>query len=219
MELRRLTPKPNRSIGDEVYRVLREAILEGNLKPNERLVEIHLAQALGVSRTPVREAIHRLEMDGLARSLPNRSAVATWFSLEDIQHVCSLRARIEGYAARLLAKRGTEASISRLEALCRKFVESSPRQQDLLNRQFHKAIIQACRADLVIKVASSLVDHSLMSRLYLLHTPDDRARTIREHEAIVRALRERNGVEADRLVREHLEWARDILLTRNLANS
>ncbi len=215
--LRRLTLKANRSISEEVYRVLREAILQGDLKPNERLVETQLAQSLGVSRTPVREAVHRLEMDDLVRSLPNRSTVvADGFSIEDIQHIYSLRARIEGYAARLLAEKGSKASINRLESLCSRFVESSPRQHDLLNRQFHQAIIQACGAERVIRVAMGLVENSLISRLYLLHTPEDRARTIREHEAIVKALRERNSTEADRLVREHLERARDILLTRHL---
>ena len=215
VELRRLPQKSNKSISDEVYRVLHEAIIEGNLKPNERLIEMQLAEALGVSRTPVREAIHRLEMDGLARSLPNRSTVAAWYSREDIRHIYSLRARVEGYAARLLAENGTAASMSKLEAICRKFVGSSPDQQDVLNRQFHKTIVQACRAERVVQVAMSLVEHSLMWRLYLLHTPEDRARSAREHEAIVRALRERNGVEADRLVREHLEWARDILVMQS----
>jgi len=214
-ELRRLIQKPNRSIGDEVYRVLREAIIRGDLRPNEHLVETQLAQALGVSRTPVREAIHRLETDGLARSLPNRSTVATWYSLEDIRHIYSMRARVEGYAARLTAERATDASLIKLEALSRKFAQALPKEQDELNRQFHQAIVQACRAERVVKVAMSLVEHSLMGRLYLLHTPEDRARSVQEHETIARALRQRNGAEAERLVQAHLEWARDILLSRN----
>ncbi len=214
-ELRRLSPKANRSVSDEVYRVLREAIIRGELKPNEHLVEMQLAQTLGVSRTPIREAIHRLETDGLARSLPNRATVAAWYTLEDIQHIYSMRARVEGYAARLTAERGTDASINRLEALSRKFAQASPKEQDELNRQFHKAIVQACRAERVINVAMSLVEHSLMGRLYLLHTTGDRLRSVREHEAIADALRGRNGADAERLVRDHLEWARDILISRN----
>ncbi|HEX9016008.1 MAG TPA: GntR family transcriptional regulator [Chloroflexota bacterium] len=214
-ELRRISPKANRSVSDEVYRVLREAIIRGDLRPNEHLVEMQLAQTLGVSRTPVREAIHRLETDGLARSLPNRSTVAAWHSAEDIQHIYSMRARVEGYAARLTAERATEASIARVESLARKFAQASPREQDSLNQQFHKAIVQACRAERVVKVAMSLVEHSLMGRLYLLHTPGDRERSVREHEAIAAALRDRNGVDAERLVRDHLEWARDILMSRD----
>lgn len=214
-ELRRISPKANRSISDEVYRVLREAIIKGDLKPNEHLVETQLAQTLGVSRTPVREAIHRLETDGLARSLPNRSTIAAWHSAEDIQHIYSMRARVEGYAARLVAEKGTDASLTKIEVLAQKFAQASPKEQDVLNRQFHKAIVQACRAERVVNVAMSLVEHSLMGRLYLLHSAEDRARSIQEHEAIARALRERNGTEAERLVRDHLEWARDILISRD----
>ena len=214
-ELRRLSQKVNKSISDEVYRVLRQAIICGELKPNEHLVETQLAQTLGVSRTPVREAIHRLETDGLARSLPNRSTVAAWYSLEDIQHIYSMRARVEGYAARLTAEKGTDATLAKLEALSLKFAQASPKEQDELNRHFHKAIVQACRAERVIKVAMSLVEHSLMGRLYLLHTPEDRVRSVKEHEAIAKALRKRDGPEAERLVHDHLEWARDILLSRN----
>ena len=214
-ELRRLSQKPNRSISDEVYRVLREAIIRGDLKPNEHLVETQLAQTLGVSRTPVREAIHRLETDGLARSLSNRSTVAAWYSLEDVKHIYSMRARVEGYAARLTAEKATDATLIKLDALSRKFAQASSKEQDELNRQFHKAIVQACRAERVIKVAMSLVEHSLMGRLYLLHTPEDRARSIQEHQAITRTLRKRDGAEAERLVKDHLEWARDILLSRN----
>ena len=195
--------------------MLREAIIRGDLKPNEHLVETQLAQTLGVSRTPVREAIHRLETDGLARSLSNRSTVAAWYSLEDVKHIYSMRARVEGYAARLTAEKATDATLIKLDALSRKFAQASSKEQDELNRQFHKAIVQACRAERVIKVAMSLVEHSLMGRLYLLHTPDDRARSIQEHQAITRTLRKRDGAEAERLVKDHLEWARDILLSRN----
>ncbi len=206
---------PNKPIAAEVYRILREAIIAGDLRPNERLVETQLADALGVSRTPVREAIHRLEVDGLVRSLPNRSTVAVWFSLEDIDHIYSIRARVEGYAARLVANRASEAVLDQLAALAKRFAASPASEQDALNRQFHKAIVEACGVDLVIRMAMSLVEHSLMSRLYLLHTPQDRSRSTAEHEAIADALRRRDGERADRLVCEHLEWARDILLGRS----
>mgnify|MGYP005843328609 CR=1 FL=1 len=214
-ELQRLTSESNRSIAAEVYLQLRKAIVEGNFRPNERLVETQIADALGVSRTPVREAIHRLEEDGLVRSLPNRSTVAVWFGPEEIDHIYSIRARVEGYAARLVAARATDAVLDELDSIARRFAESDPDEQDALNRSFHKTIINACQAPLVAKMATSLVEHSLMSRLYLLHTPQDRSRSISEHYAIARALRMRDGATADRLVCEHLEWARDILLGRN----
>ena len=99
---------------DVVFENLREAILEGKLEPGQRLMEVQLAEQLGVSRTPVREAIRKLELEGLVVMLPRKGAYVADVSLKDIIDVLDIRSPVEGLAAYLAADRITEEGVVRL---------------------------------------------------------------------------------------------------------
>ena len=100
---------------DVVFENLREAIVEGRLKPGQRLMEVQLAEQLGVSRTPVREAIRKLELEGLVVMLPRKGAYVANMSLKDLKDVLEIRASLEGLAASLAAERISDEDIKKLE--------------------------------------------------------------------------------------------------------
>ena len=106
---------------DVVFENLREAILEGKLKPGQRLMEVQLAEQLGVSRTPVREAIRKLELEGLVVMLPRKGAYVANMSLKDIMDVLEVRASLEGLAAYLAAERISDEDIKKLKDISEEF--------------------------------------------------------------------------------------------------
>ena len=109
---------------DVVFENLREAILEGKLEPGQRIMEVQLAEQLGVSRTPVREAIRKLELEGLVVMLPRKGAYVADMSLKDIIDVLEIRSSLEGLAAYLAADRITEEGVERLKAIAEDFKQS-----------------------------------------------------------------------------------------------
>mgnify|MGYP002733969358 FL=1 len=108
---------------DVVFESLREAILEGKLSPGQRLMEVQLAEQLGVSRTPVREAIRKLELEGLVVMLPRKGAYVADISLKDLVDVLEIRASLEGLSASLAAERMHEDDIKKLEKIVQDFKE------------------------------------------------------------------------------------------------
>lgn len=116
---------------DVVFENLREAILEGKLEPGQRLMEVQLAEQLGVSRTPVREAIRKLELEGLVVMLPRKGAYVADVSLKDIIDVLEIRSTLEGLAAYLAADRITEEGVERLKAIAEDFKQSIERKDDI----------------------------------------------------------------------------------------
>ena len=113
---------------DVVFENLREAILEGKLKPGQRLMEVQLAEQLGVSRTPIREAIRKLELEGLVVMLPRKGAYVANMSFKDLIDVLEIRASLEGLAASLAAERRRDEDIEELEKLAKEFEQCVKKQ-------------------------------------------------------------------------------------------
>ncbi|ACX53173.1 transcriptional regulator, GntR family [Ammonifex degensii KC4] len=217
--MRRLLPvkldnyKPLR---DVVFESLREAIIKGILKPGERLMELQLAEELGVSRTPVREALRKLELEGLVVMLPRRGAYVAGLSAKDIADIFEVRAALEALAAGLAAERITEEE---LEALERSLVELAEVMEtnDLeaivsLDTRFHEIIYRASRNDRLVQIISNLQDQIHRFRLTTLSRPGRTRETIEEHKKIVEAISERQAELAAQLAREHIENAESNLL-------
>ena len=106
---------------DVVLNTLRQAILTGELKPGERLMEIHLADKMGVSRTPIREAIRRLELEGLVTMIPRRGAVVAQITEKSMADVLEVRRALDAFCAELACDRITEEELKNLELACRHF--------------------------------------------------------------------------------------------------
>ncbi|MGQ9497394.1 MAG: GntR family transcriptional regulator [Desulfotomaculales bacterium] len=207
------TYKPLREL---VFESLREAIIQGRLKPGERLMELTLAEELGVSRTPVREAIRKLELEGFVIMVPRKGAYVSGITEKDINDVFEVRAALEALAAGLAAERITEEELDELERSLVRLAEASVAgdidavvEQDT---KFHDLIYRASRNERLIQIVSNLQDQIQRFRLATLSRPGRTRRAVEEHKKIVEAIAERNVELAQQLAREHIENAEANLL-------
>lgn len=216
------------SDAEYAYGILRRAILEGLIRPGERLVLDQLAEQLQMSRTPVREALLMLEADGLVQRRPKRGMVVRYYTERDVDEVYRLRAILEGEAVREAAPRITVEELERMRHLCEEMEELIRQAPDLeaerrvswvrtivaKNNEFHQTFIRASRFSLLQRVLRDVVEVPLIFRAFSWYTVDQLRRSNAQHEELVEALRARDAERAERIVREHLELARTALLER-----
>jgi DNA-binding GntR family transcriptional regulator len=195
---------------------LERAILIGELKPRERLVESDLAERLGLSRTPIREALRRLEERGLVRTLPHRGAVVADLSPQEAESIYAVRVCLEILATRLAAAAGTARHLDRiagLEAACAR----SASDGDLLalmaaNDRFHDAIYAAAGNPCLLELIQQLRQRVSLIRFSAWSHPDRIGRSLAEHRQIVALLRARDMTRMAGLIRKHLRVAKEASL-------
>ena len=203
----------NLSLGSRAYQELRRIILEGQVGPGKKLNEGELAKALGISRTPIREAINRLEKEGLVETFPQRGAFVIQFTEKDVYELFLIRENLEGLAARLAAEKITPSSLAKLEACVEGFKE--PFQEKDIQRysredfRFHQTIVLLSDARRLMKLVSLLLDHIRMFRLTTRGVPDRMKASLADHRRIIEAMRQKNPEEAERRMRQHLQRVRD----------
>jgi len=196
---------------DLVLQKLRDAILSGRFLPGQRLLERELVALMGVSRTPIREALRKLELEGLITTIPYKGPVVTIPTLEDAQAVFEVRAALEGQAVALFTQRANEAAIDSLResitraagALARGSVEGVL----AANNTFHDAIAAGCRNALLQSMLANLRNRIVLLRVESLSYPGRPPRSINEHRAIVRLIAGRDADKAKRLTEEHIMHA------------
>jgi len=203
----------NLSLGSRAYQELRRIILEGQVGPGKKLNEGELAKALGISRTPIREAINRLEKEGLVEIFPQRGAFVIQFTEKDVYELFLIRENLEGLAARLAAEKITPSSLAKLEACVEGFKE--PFQEKDIQRysredlKFHQTIVLLSDARRLVKLVSLLLDHIRMFRLTTRGVPDRMKASLADHRRIIEAMRQKNPEEAERRMRQHIQRVRD----------
>ncbi|ADL06841.1 GntR family transcriptional regulator [Thermosediminibacter oceani] len=198
--------KPLREI---VFEALREAIITGELKPGERLMEVQLAEEMGVSRTPVREAIRKLELEGLVVMIPRRGAYVSGLSLKDAADVFEVRQSLEGLAAALAAERITDEELESLERILVEISEAAEKDDvDTVikkDSEFHQILFKATRNDRLVQIINNLKEQIDRFRLQSF-TNRARVRSLlEEHKKIVEAISDRNVELAKKLAEEHIE--------------
>ena len=188
------------------YAQLRDAIVDGQLPPGEPLYEIHLADRLGMSRTPVREALKVLTRDGYLEELPSRGYGVPRRSLDDLREFFELREVLESSATRYAALRATPAEIARLGQLCERYEsESDDVAWAQLGHDFHNVLIAAARNTRLERVLDSLNAQIVMSRRTFARTDAaSRQIAIRDHRAIFEAVQARDEGRAQTLAAEHV---------------
>jgi DNA-binding GntR family transcriptional regulator len=215
-----LTPlgaMPDRkSLGEHVFENLRQAIIRGDVAPGDRLVESRIAEVLDISRTPVREAIHKLEREGLLRKLPHGGFTVVHLSREDIEETFGIRCVLESYAARLVALNHTEEDLIPLEKKIREFQVclAKGRFEELpkINTEFHNLFYALSRSPKLIKLINDLRDQIFRFRRILLKM-DDMAKTSNEdHRNMLEAIRQRDVDRVEKLVKEHIARGKRIVL-------
>lgn len=205
--------KPLREV---VFETIREAIISGHLRPGERLMEVQLAEEMGVSRTPVREAIRKLELEGFLIMMPRKGAYVAGISLKDITDVFEIRAALDSFAAGLAAERITEEELNSLERSLF-FVVESAGQNDLdgivhTDTDFHDIIYKASRNERLIQIVNNLREQIQRFRTTSLAFPGRMQIAVDEHRRIVEAISERNVALARALAQEHIENAENSML-------
>jgi DNA-binding GntR family transcriptional regulator len=195
--------------------LIREAILDGRLEPGKRLKEEELARELGISRTPVREALLMLQAEGLIMTVPNRGAVVRAHDAEDLQDLYQLRALLEGYAARLAALRISEEEVERLGESCDRFeaLESEDvRELVKENLLFHNAILAAAGSARLTSMVRRVIELPLVYKSYIWYSPDQKRTSGYFHRQITTALAAHDPERAELIMKEHVFVARDLLV-------
>ncbi len=205
-----------RPIGEMAYVSLKEAIVKGDLHPGQRLVESALSAQMGISRIPVREAIKKLEQDGLIEKLEKGGFIVRNPSSKEIEETFGIRACLESYAAALATGHMDAPTIDRLERVLRLYREALERRDianmTQLNNQLDEIIFSASGSRKLYALIANFRDFIFRYRKVLLTCMDYAAISLSEHEEIVRAMKEGDGERVEKLVRKHLLRGRDILI-------
>jgi DNA-binding GntR family transcriptional regulator len=196
--------------------IIRDAIIDGRLAPGQRLKEEELARELGISRTPVREALLMLQSEGLIDLVPNRGASVREYAADDLDDMYRLRALLEGYAARRAATRISSADVERLEESCTRF-DRLRAEDDLLdlvkeNLFFHNVILEAAASDRLTTLVRKVIEIPLVYKSYYWYSPEQKLISEHYHKQLALALRSRDAERAELIMKEHVLEARDFLL-------
>ncbi len=206
------------SLRSQVFRELEEAILSGTLKPGDTMAEMKLSAQLGVSRTPVREAIGQLELEGLVRSMPNRGAVVVGVSQQDMKDIYTIRTHIEGLAARWAAEKIEPEELRELRDIV-DLQEFYLKKGDVLqvwqlDSRFHELIHNDCRSNPLRHMLTSFHHYIARARRLAVENPQRAERSVAEHRAILDAIAERDPDQAENAMTQHIKNAQESFLRR-----
>lgn len=205
---------------DRAYTVLRAEILDGARPAGSRLPEDTLAEELGVSRTPVREALQRLGTEGLVEHLPHRGARVSGWTTDDLQETFELRALLEGLGARRAAARATAADVTGLRELCTRMEHAirpgGPRDLDALtthNSAFHAELLRISASTRLTVMVAGVVHVPLVMRTFHQYSDHALARSQHHHRELCDALAHGDGEWAESVMRSHVLAARTFLVS------
>lgn len=210
--LQRIDSHDYQPVRQEVYNALREAILTGRLQAGTRLVEREIARQLGVSRTPVREAIRKLELEGLVQQVPRRGVVVAQMSARDALEVYTIRAVLEGLAARLAAERISPSKLKRLNELVEAMEKACEHNDEealqTLHMEFNAIIYEAAESPRLHQLISNLADYIVGFTKVGYSVPGRMRAATCEHRALVEALGKGDSRLAEEIARQHIENSR-----------
>ena len=199
------------SLGGRVFQKIREDILNGKYKENDELRENTIGKELGVSRTPVREALRQLELEGLVTIIPNRGAYVTGISHKDIWDIYVIRSMLEGLCARWAAQHISEEQLDELEETIllsefqmKKGSGFSTEQITVLDGRFHTILYEASGSRILGHLLSDFHNYVRAARKSSIVSEERARKSIREHKQILRAIRDGDEELAEQLANEHI---------------
>lgn len=199
------------SLSSKVFQKLRDNILTGKYAEQEELRENTIGKELGVSRTPVREALRQLELEGLVTIIPNKGAYVSGITGEDVKDIYRMRSLLEGLCARWAAERITEEQLDRLDEIILLAEFHSKRENAInaeqiteLDGQFHAVLYEACGSRILRHTLTDFHKYVQNARKLSIISGERARKSIREHKMILRAIRERDPDLAEQLANEHI---------------
>lgn len=197
------------SLRGRVFHKIREDILKGKYRQNEAMKELQISKELGVSRTPVREALRQLELEGLVTIIPNKGAVVSGVSAKDIEDIYAIRSLIEGLSAKWAAENIGEAQLNELEEIVylSEFHLKKGHIEQLyeLDNKFHEMLYEASGSKILRHVLSDFHHYVQRVRKTSLAEPERAEKSIAEHKAILEALRSKDSEAARGLTNVHVQ--------------
>jgi DNA-binding GntR family transcriptional regulator len=194
-------------LSEKAYQLIKEKVVTLELPPSTVIDEQSLMQELDLGRTPIREALQRLDYEGLVNIIPRRGAFVSEISFTDLPRLFELRANLEGFCARLAARRITDGQIEKMEAVLRdlEMMQDENRQGLMsVDERFHKLLYEAAHNEFLAETLNRLYDLSLRLWHLVFYRLDDVMHSIEQHRMLLRALEQGNEDEAEALVREHI---------------
>ncbi|MCQ2539298.1 MAG: GntR family transcriptional regulator [Acetatifactor sp.] len=203
---------------DVVFNTLRQAILTGELKPGERLMEIHLANQLGVSRTPIREAIHMLELEGLVTMMPRRGAVVSQITEKGIKDVLEIRRALDVLCVELACERISPEELDKLKEACDTFASCVGTGDVKLIAQvdveLHDIIVKATGNEKLIQLVNNLSEQMYRYRFEYIKDSTQHDQLVEEHRIIYQSLLNKDKETAAKAAKLHIDNQEDVILHR-----
>ena len=206
----------HKPLREMVYEELKMQILKGSIIPGTRMMEVELAEEMGVSRTPIREAIRKLEREGLVTIEPRRGAYASMISTEDMVEILEVRQDLEGLAAYFAADRMNDEQMKELKEVSNNYNKAVKQgvMEDMIkyDTRFHHIIVESCRNKILMQMIEQLQELVLRFR-YIYYDNFRRAENMpEEHEAIISAIAEGNADKARAAADIHIERLKELVV-------
>ncbi len=205
-----------KSLGQHVFDSLKQAIIRGDIAAGEWLVESHIAEMLGISRTPVREAIHKLEREQLIERQPRGGFTVLGLNRDDIEETFGIRGVLEGYAAYLATVKHQPIELKPLQKKIEEFQRCLDKgQQDVLpriNTEFHDLLYSLSKSPRLIHMINGLRDQIYRFREMILNDHKFAGISNEDHKQMLAFMRKRDAVGVEKLVREHISRGREMVL-------
>jgi DNA-binding GntR family transcriptional regulator len=214
--MRRLVIKNPKTIRRKVYDFLREKLLNGEIPPHEHLIEAKIAQEIGTSRTPVREALHNLELEGLIESIPRVGYIVKSISEEEVEEICEIRRVVEELATHWAIQKARDRLIEELRknvAISEEKVSSGDVMAFVeLDAQFHEIIARFSGSQRLLELAQTLRRHMLRYRIQSIYSADNVLRAIDGHNGILQAIEKGDSGEVNQAIQCHLDQSKKDVL-------
>ena len=211
------------SLRGRVFHKIREDILSGQYKEHEELKEVAISEEMGVSRTPVREALRQLELEGLVQIIPNKGAYVTGITEKDVKDIYMLRSLLEGLCAKWACEHITKEQMEEMEenVYLAKFHAQKGHLEQLaeLDNRFHDIMYEACNSKMLEHLLKDFHQYVLRVRKKTLNNVNRGTASNQEHELIMEAIREKDGNMAEKLANCHMINAYDNMVKNGLTEA
>ncbi|MBW1690450.1 MAG: GntR family transcriptional regulator [Deltaproteobacteria bacterium] len=211
-----IRPIKKENLGSQVFEQIKGMILRGEIPPGRRIIESEIALSMGISRTPVREAVHKLEAEGFLTPLPKGGYAVRGLTISDIEDTFDIRSILESFAGYLAAIRHTDEELSSLEEKLEEFQRylgrGDLRKLPKINTDFHELLYALSRSPRLIKIIHGLRDEIYFLRKIILNSEKMANLSNKDHREIVDSIRKREAKKAERLLREHIIRGKQFVL-------